>query len=120
MTDLSSGQVAKLLGVRRETVWRWARRFTHAGMTITDYEVVRGSGHLRFTPDAVEALWAEHAHRGRHRTPPHRKMRDMAAWKGWSPGAAPRPRHWGGLTMHVDTPEAVKWLRKEHGKEEES
>jgi DNA-binding transcriptional MerR regulator len=59
MTDLSTGQVAKLLGVRRETVWRWASRVG------SQKEVDRGirwtkGGHYRFTAEAVELLRKEH------------------------------------------------------------
>jgi transposase len=32
MTDLSCGQVAKLLGVRRETVWRWAQTYSETAV----------------------------------------------------------------------------------------
>jgi hypothetical protein len=65
MTDLSSGQVAKLLGVRRETVWRWIPIMSGDGRYYLDplgsARVYRTTGgHLRFTPETVKWLRKEH------------------------------------------------------------
>jgi hypothetical protein len=63
MTDLSCGQVAKLLGVNRSTVWRWADDYRpHPLRDICDIPGVylTWGGHLRFSPEAVQWLRREH------------------------------------------------------------
>ena len=59
MTDLSAGQVAKLLSVRRETIWRRVRAGKFPNARWTD------GGHLRIPAEDVESLQKQREREGK-------------------------------------------------------